>query len=130
MKYTLRLRPVTIGKRQLKTRCLPPNPNARMHFMERALWKNAFKEQLGWLIKGANIPKAQFIHVKVINRACHTMDDDNLYGASKCLFDTFTARWGVGIVPDDTQDHMQQSVENVKVDHLSDERVLIEIDVP
>ena len=49
----LKLNPVTIGKRELKTRSIPCNDNQlrRMHWAEKGKWAKAWKEEVGWAVK-------------------------------------------------------------------------------
>lgn len=123
--YAVRLYPVSLGKRRVKTRRLPPSLNARLHWRERALWTAAWKQSVGWGLKEAKVPKMQSARITIINSAIQLTDEDNLASASKPIIDALVEN---GILPDDDPSHLTLSrPRQVRVHSRKDERLILEI---
>ena len=124
MTWTLKITPITLGKRKLKTMRLPPSLNVRMHYMVRAKWTAAFREQSCWVAKEAKVPKLAKAQVTLVNRTCHPKDIDNLYGSVKPIIDGLV---DAGVLPDDAAKFLDLQCRNEKVATLKSQEVLIEI---
>ena len=123
--HLIELHPVSIGKRRIKTRRLPPSLNARMCWQERAAWSKAWKTSVGWELIEAKIPKLQHAHLSIINHAIRLTDIDNLATSAKPIIDAVV---GQGILPDDDPAHLLTlSFRSKKVHTRKEQRLFLEI---
>jgi hypothetical protein len=120
--YALCLSPVSIGKRRIKTRRLPPSLNARLCWQERAAWTKAWKESVGWELKAAKIPKLKAAHLTLVNCAIRLTDIDNLASAAKPIIDAIV---GAGILEDDDPAHLLSFSVRSRVVHSRREEALV-----
>ena len=109
-------------------RALPHSPNSRMHWAEKARWTKAWKEQVGWRCIETNA-HANRSHteiparVTVVLYTCRPQDYDNSVASVKAIVDGLK---GV-VIADDSPEHIQLSVQTIKVNKKYDERVEIEL---
>ena len=125
MRYTLEIPPVTIGKRIFHTRRLPPDLNARMHYMVRAGWSKAFREHAFLFARAAKIPAHDKAVVTIENHAIRLKDGDNLITTLKPILDGLR---DAKVIPDDDHGHVRVASEQVRVHHKKDEKVFIHIE--
>ena len=126
MIYQIEIKPVFVAGRRSKVWRLPPSLNSRMHWRPKGEIKKQFQEQVFYLIKSKKVPKCQKIKVTLINYTCYPMDRDNLFSCAKGIFDAIVL---ANIVPDDAEQFMDQQVRNVKVDHLEDQKIILELEI-
>ena len=121
----INLFPVSIGKRRIKTRRIPPSLNARMCWQERAAWTKAWKIAVGQELLYERVPKFRAAHLTLINHAIQLTDVDNLASAAKPIIDAVVAQ---GILPDDDPAHLLSfSVSSKKVHTRKEQRLILEI---
>lgn len=122
--YTLDIQPITIGKKKPESRRLPPNSNNKMHWAKRAKWVKEFKDQSYWLCKIQKLPKMKKAKIIVENYTIAPQDRDNLYSAAKPIIDGIVT---AGVIPDDSEKYLDQQIRNIKVNHKSEQKLLIKI---
>ena len=130
----LKLNPVTIGKRELKTRSIPCNDNQlrRMHWAERGKWAKAWKEEVGWAVKEFCSKTKQSVFsrhkkpaIQVIFYCIKTMDSDNSMAAIKPILDGLVV---MEVIEDDSPAFVDiLPVKQIKVSKREKEHVEIVI---
>lgn len=130
----LKLNPVTIGRRELKTRSIPCNDNQlrRMHWAERGKWAKAWKEEVGWAVQKYRSKTKEwvfFFHkkltIQVIFYCIKTMDSDNAMAAIKPLIDGLV---DMEVIKDDSDAFVKiLPVMQIKVSKREEEHVEIVI---
>jgi hypothetical protein len=85
---------------------MPPGPNARMHWQQRARITRRWKEQAAVLVRAAEIPPLGRIRLSAIfyRKAIGTADPDNDAARCKVLADAVVA---MGVVPSDTYRYVE-----------------------
>lgn len=121
-KWSIKISPVTIGKKVLRTMRLPPNLNARMHHMQMHRWKAAFRAQAKRRAEMAGVPRLGEATVEVVNRTVRPKDVDNLYGSAKPLVDGLV---DAGVLPDDAAKFLDLRCRNERVARVAEEEVEI-----
>lgn len=127
-RYELKLRPVSIGKRTIKTRRLPPSANARMCWQERARWNREWKEQTVWEIKASKIPTRLMtrIALTIYDKAIRCTDRDNLVAAMKPVIDALVA---AEVIPDDDPSRIVSiNTSWVLAAHKSEQSLILDIE--
>jgi Holliday junction resolvase RusA-like endonuclease len=114
-------------------RAIPHNmSNQRFHWIVKSKWARAWKDE----VKKAfyedaqrdvfKLTKAPFekSKVEVVFYACRLMDRDGAYHAAKPIIDGLTE---IKIIADDSEEFIDLKVSQIKVKHLNEQRVEIEI---
>lgn len=121
----LKLGRVCVGR---EWRSIPKNmSNERLHWTIKNKWTQAWKQEVeeAFLEQG-RLPRPRYDKSSVTVKfyACRQFDRDGAYHAAKPVIDGLTES---GIIIDDSQEHIDLKVEQIKVNHKCDERVEIEI---
>ena len=122
---TLKIKPVFLGR---KVRYIPHNLNHRLHWRVRHRWNVKWKTNI-WnevLIHKHEVPDLSFnnANVKITFLYCHRLDDDNAHTCCKPLLDGL--RYS-GVIIDDDPSHISLTVETIKVKHVIEQGVVIEV---
>lgn len=123
MIYTLDLQPISVGRFVYR---LPPSLNRRLHWREAWRQRDAWKTQVGWLLKEQHVPRMTRAKVTFTNACLKKMDRDNAH-ASLCK-PTLDALVENGIIPDDSEEYVDVIVKQVQVHHRSEQRFLMTIE--
>ncbi len=109
---------VTTGRgSKLVSRRIPHNQlNQRMHFIERNRWNQAWKTEVGWLLKAqkARMPAWPLKRplVTIILQTCHPFDQDGSNSAIKPILDGMVE---CGCLEDDSLEKVDLKVQQEKV---------------
>ena len=126
MTYTIKISPVFISGKRSKVWRLPPSLNSRMHWRPKGKIKKQFQSDIFFQLKALKVPKCQKLKVTLINYTCYPMDRDNLFSCFKPLVDAIVL---ANIVPDDNEEFVDSYVKNEKVNHLEEQKVIMEIEI-
>lgn len=126
----IKLGKVCVGL-SLECRYIPHNfANKKMHWAKMHKWNKAWKDEVGWRIyenmkelRKLGLPLDK-CHMTITLYATHLMDTDGAYRAVKPLVDAFTEQ---GIIKDDSVKYLILEVKQIKVNHLVEQHVEIEI---
>ena len=125
MTYAIKILSVFVSGKRSKVWRLPPSLNSRMHWAVKGKIKKQFQSDIFYQLKALKVPKCQKIKVTLINYTCYPMDRDNLFSCFKPLVDAIVL---ANIVPDDAEEFVDSYVKNVKVDHIIEQKVIMEIE--
>lgn len=119
----LEIKQVCISR--FKCRRTPYSANVQFHWREQAAWAKAWKDMVNWEARGQR-PVLPFKKAKVTIFLYHVrlFDKDNAYFSVKHLVDGLKDI----IIVDDSPHHIELVVEQVKVAHRVDEKVVIQIE--
>jgi hypothetical protein len=110
------------------SRRIPHNmSNMRMHYMAKSRWTKEWKRLVEEaFLEQATLPRPRYDKSTVVVKfyAIRQFDRDGAYHAAKPVIDGLT---NSGIIVDDSQDHIDLEVRQIKVKHREEERVEIEI---
>jgi hypothetical protein len=110
------------------SRRIPHNmSNMRMHYMAKSRWTKEWKRLVEEaFLEQATLPRPRYDKSTVVVKfyAIPQFDCDGAYHAAKPVIDGLT---NSGIIVDDSQDHIDLKVEQIKVNKKCDERVEIDI---
>lgn len=135
----LELHPAICGR---KIRRLPHGPNQRMHWALKARWTKAWQESVfdAWMYRKSLIdkPLKPFgkAEVTVFLYCVKLKDKDNAYGSVKPIIDALRDYTEaeklkdcvrLGLIKSDDPEHLELKIEQIKVNHKRDEKVLINI---
>lgn len=118
----LELSQVCISKN--KCRRTPHSLNNSLHWREKMAWTKAWKEMVGWMARGKCTEPFERARVKIELRHTRLFDHDNAYGSVKSLVDGLK---GI-VIMDDAPDKIDLKVEQVKVAHYHEEKVVIHVE--
>jgi len=93
-----------------------------MHWAVKGRWKKAWQERVCWEIKANKIPKLKKPTITLTIHSIVPMDIDNAYSSCKGLIDGIVDS---GIIEDDSNEYCTIKLEQVKVKHRVDEKVVI-----
>lgn len=110
------------------SRRIPHNmSNMRMHYMVKSRWTKEWKRLVEEaFLEQATLPRPRHDKSTVVVKfySIRQFDRDGAYHAAKPVIDGLT---NSGIIVDDSQDHIDLKVEQIKVNKKCDERVEIDI---
>lgn len=116
------LRPVYIGRKKM---IFPPSLNGGVrHWAVRAKITKEFKNEAWATAKEAKLKKREKANIKITYYTCYPRDRDNAYTSVKPILDGLIL---AGVAKDDSEEYIELKVRSVKVSHLKEQRVEVEV---